>query len=84
MVAAGFNGFGVTLTKLTSAANRSVVEQSRVVIIWIFFLIYTGVGHETFSFIKLLGFLMIVLGVVFFNQILGFVGCAIKYLPGET
>jgi len=65
--ATAYNGFGITLTKLTSAANRSVVEQSRVVLIWVFFLNYTGVGHETFSYVKLLGFLMIVVGVVFFN-----------------
>ena len=67
LCSSAFNGFGITLTKLTSAANRSVVEQSRVVIIWVFFLNYTGVGHENFSYVKLLGFLMIVVGVVFFN-----------------
>ena len=42
----------------------------RVVTIWIFFLTYSGVGHEAFSFGKLAGFVMIVLGVLFFNRIL--------------
>ena len=46
--AALFNGFGATTTKLTSSANRVVVEQSRVVVIWIFFLLYPGEGHESF------------------------------------
>ena len=47
----------------------------RVVIIWVFFLTYAGVGHETFSYGKLGGFVMIVLGVLFFNKILNFDFC---------
>ena len=47
----------------------------RVVIIWVFFLTYAGVGHETFSYGKLGGFVLIVLGVLFFNKILNFDFC---------
>lgn len=81
--AAGFNGFGVTATKMTSGAQRTVVEQSRVILIWIFFLVYQGTGHETFSIFKLAGFLLIVLGVLFFNKILDLDGYRVRYLPGE-
>ena len=43
-----FNGFQINVTKFTSAANRVVVDQTRVVSVWLFFLMYGGVGHETF------------------------------------
>lgn len=68
IIAAGcFNAFGSYATKLTSAANKTVVEQSRIILVWAFFLGYSGEGHEHFSYIKLTGFLLIVLGVLFFN-----------------
>lgn len=35
----------------------------------------SGVGHESFSLYKLAGFVMIVLGVLFFNKILHFNWC---------
>ncbi len=65
-----FNGFAVNVTKYTSATNRCVMDQLRVVIIWAFFLMFSGVGHETFSIQKVAGFVMITLGVLFFNKIL--------------
>jgi hypothetical protein len=34
-----FNAFGVSVTKNASAAQRSTIDTSRTVIIWIFFLI---------------------------------------------
>jgi len=43
-----FNAFGVATTKNASAAQRSTIDTSRTVLIWIFFLIYQGVGHEQF------------------------------------
>ena len=70
-----FNGFAVNVTKFTSATNRSVMDQTRVIIIWVFFLSYGGVGHETFNLGKLGGFALIVLGVLFFNKILHFDFC---------
>jgi hypothetical protein len=35
-----FNALGVTVTKNASAAQRSTIDTSRTVIIWVFFLIY--------------------------------------------
>ena len=81
--AAGFNGFGVTATKLTSGAQRTVVEQSRVILIWMFFLVFPGTGHETFSVFKLGGFFLIVLGVLFFNKVLEFVEFSIRFMPNN-
>ena len=67
-----YKGFGVALVKMTSATNRVVLEQCRVIFVWVFFLSYSGEGHENFSIGKLFGFFLIVLGVLSFNQILGF------------
>ena len=74
LCAGSFNAFGSFATKFTSATNRTVVEQSRVMFVWSFFLAYQGVGHETFQAQKLVGFSFIVLGVLFFNKILSFDG----------
>lgn len=82
-LASCFNAFGATATKITSAANRSVIEQSRVIVVWSFFLSYQGVGHEEFQPTKVIGFLFIVLGVLFFNNIIALDGCNIKFLPKE-
>jgi hypothetical protein len=43
-----FNACGVATTKYASAPQRSTIDTSRTVLIWIFFLIYQGDGHEQF------------------------------------
>ena len=78
-----FNGCGVSITKYSTATNRAIIEQSRVLVIWLFFLLKPGFGHEVFSSQKLLGFFLIVQGVLFFNKILVFDGFGIKYQGGE-
>ena len=40
LVAACFNAFGSLTVKRTSAAHRHIVEQMRVVFVWVFFLLY--------------------------------------------
>jgi len=52
-------------------------------VIWLFFLFKPGFGHEVFSEQKLLGFALIVSGVLFFNKIFVFDGLSIKYQGGE-
>ena len=76
LASALFNGFAVNVTKFASATNRVVMDQTRVVLIWAFFLVYQGTGHETFSWGKLGGFLMIVFGVVMFNKIINLDCCS--------
>ena len=78
-----FNGCGTCVTKYSSGANRTIMEQSRVLVIWLFFLIKPGHGHEIFSWLKLLGFFFIVTGVLFFNKVFVFDGLYIKYQGGE-
>jgi hypothetical protein len=65
-----FNVTGVAVTKYASAAQRSTISTARTVLIWIFFLIYTGAGHETFRAIQLIGFIVLILGTLVYNEII--------------
>jgi hypothetical protein len=66
-----FNAFGVSVTKNASAAQRSTIDTSRTVIIWIFFLIVPfNDKREEFSVLQLFGFIFLVFGTLVFNEIL--------------
>lgn len=66
-----FNAFGVSVTKNASAAQRSTIDTSRTVLIWIFFLIVPvyGVQQEHFMVLQLVGFILLVIGTLVFNEI---------------
>ena len=68
---ASFNAFGVAVTKNASAAQRSTIDTSRTVLIWIFFLTVKipGVKKETFSWLQLSGFILLVAGTLVYNEI---------------
>ena len=83
MAAMGTGGFGSLTIKHTSAATRTVVEQSKVFFVWMFFMAYQGSGHEEFQAEKLGGFVFVIIGVLFFEKILVFDGCAVKYQDEE-
>jgi len=57
---ASFNCLGVSITKYASAAQRSTIDMSRTALIWVFFLIYQGNGHEEFKWLELIGFILLV------------------------
>lgn len=44
---------------------------------------YQGTGHETFQIQKLFGFVLIVLGVLFYNRVLAFEGFKLRFLPKD-
>lgn len=67
-----YKGFAILIISFSSAANRVILDQCRVLVVWLFFLTYTGLGHEIFSSGKLIGFLLIVTGVLHFNKIISF------------
>jgi len=52
------NGLGMAVTKYASAANRVTLQQSKTVIVWVFFLIVPIRGKETFKFLQLIGFII--------------------------
>lgn len=64
-----FNSFGVAVTKYASAAQRSTIDTSRTLLIWVIFLAKPGPGHERFIWLELVGFVMLVIGTLVFNEI---------------
>lgn len=66
----GMNGLGMAVTKYASAANRVTLQQSKTVMVWVFFLIYQGGGHEKFYWLQLGGFLVMLIGVILYNEII--------------
>lgn len=67
---AGLNYFGLTITKYASAAQRSTVDSSRIVFVWIFFLLSTGPAQEKFKLPQLIGFIMLLMGTLLHNEII--------------
>jgi drug/metabolite transporter (DMT)-like permease len=66
----GMNGLGMIITKFASAANRVTLSQSKTVIVWVFFLIYRGGGHENFKWLQFAGFIVMLLGVILYNEVI--------------
>ena len=68
-----FNFSGLTISKYSSATSRTIVDTLRTVIVWTFFLVMPFVPEdtkETFSWLQLLGFLILILGGLIYNEIL--------------
>lgn len=60
---------GVFVTKYGSSAQRCTIDIARIIIIWGFFLMYQGPGHEVFDYVQFIGFIGIVIGTILFNEI---------------
>ena len=68
-----FNFSGLTISKYSSATSRTIVDTLRTIVVWTFFLVMPFVPEdtkETFSWLQLLGFLILILGGVIYNEIL--------------
>jgi uncharacterized membrane protein len=63
---ASFNAFGVTVTKNASSAQRSTIDTSRTVLVWIFQL---ATRQEKFKVLQLVGFIILVCGTLVYNEI---------------
>ena len=64
-----YNWAACIVIKHQTAVNRNISDQVRVIVVWTFFWNYSGLGHENFSIEKFLGFMMIVAGVLGFNNV---------------
>ncbi|KAI1301309.1 Solute carrier family 35 member F6 [Halotydeus destructor] len=62
-----FNATGVSVTKELSATTRSVLDMLRAVMIWVFSL---AVGWQKFSIYQLLGFVVMMSGVLLYNKMI--------------
>ena len=68
-----FNFSGLTISKNASATSRTIVDTLRTIIVWSFFLVMPFVPEdtkETFSWLQLVGFLILILGGLIYNEIL--------------
>ena len=70
---ASFNFSGLTISKYASATSRTIVDTLRTVLVWTFFLVMPFVPDDTkekFSWLQLLGFMILILGGLIYNEIL--------------
>ncbi|CAK7263685.1 hypothetical protein SEPCBS119000_000608 [Sporothrix epigloea] len=62
----GFNFFGLSVTRSVSATSRSTIDSCRTLFIW---LVSLGLGWETFKWLQVLGFVLLVYFTFVFNGI---------------
>ena len=62
----GFNFFGLSITRSVSATARSIIDTCRTLFIWI---VSLGLGWETFKWLQIGGFVLLVYGTFLFNDI---------------
>ncbi|KAH7135849.1 integral membrane protein [Dendryphion nanum] len=62
----GFNFFGLSVTRTVSATSRSTIDTCRTLFIWI---VSLGLGWETFKWLQVLGFALLVYGTFLFNDL---------------
>jgi hypothetical protein len=62
----GFNFFGLSVTRQISATARSTIDTCRTLFIW---LVSLGLGWESFKWLQVLGFALLVWGTALFNEI---------------
>merc|ERR1719253_1079077 len=74
-----FNYSGVTVTQRASAVSRSTIDVSRTVLIWV---VELALVWNTFSWMQLVGFVVLVAGTLVYNELLIIPG--IEPQKGET
>lgn len=62
-----FNWFGISVTKDISATTRMVLDSVRTFLIWA---ISLAVGWQEFSYLQIVGFVLLLLGTAIYNEIL--------------
>ncbi len=69
--------FSMSVIKWSSAISRTTVDSTRTVIVWIFFMLWPKdrKNHESFHYLQLIGFLVLLFGSLLYNEVI-----VIKYL----
>ncbi|KAK0753484.1 hypothetical protein B0T18DRAFT_484214 [Schizothecium vesticola] len=62
----GFNFFGLSVTRSVSATSRSTIDTCRTLFIW---MVSLGLGWETFKWLQVVGFVLLVYFTFLFNGI---------------
>jgi hypothetical protein len=68
IASSGFNFFGLSVTRTVSATSRSTIDTCRTLFIWI---VSLGLRWETFKWLQVVGFALLVYGTFLFNDIVG-------------
>lgn len=63
----GFNFFGLSVTRNISATSRSIIDTCRTLFIWI---VSLGLGWESFKWLQVVGFALLVYGTFMFNDLI--------------
>lgn len=63
----GFNFFGLSVTRTISATSRSIIDTCRTLFIWI---VSLGLGWESFKWLQVVGFALLVYGTFMFNDLI--------------
>lgn len=63
----GFNFFGLSVTRSISATSRSIIDTCRTLFIWI---VSLGLGWESFKWLQVVGFALLVYGTFTFNDLI--------------
>ncbi|KAH8819076.1 hypothetical protein F5884DRAFT_759402 [Xylogone sp. PMI_703] len=63
----GFNFFGLSVTRSVSATSRSTIDTCRTLFVW---MVSLFLGWETFKWLQVLGFALLVYGTSLFNQLI--------------
>jgi drug/metabolite transporter (DMT)-like permease len=66
-----FNFVGISVTKYASSPARAVIDTVRTIFVWLFFLlpIVDECHRESFNWLQLGGFVMLVFGTVIYNEV---------------
>lgn len=67
MISSGFNFFGLSVTRTVSATSRSTIDTCRTLFIW---LVSLSLGWESFKWLQVVGFGLLVYGTFLFNDII--------------
>jgi len=60
-----FNAFGITITKVSSAAYRMVLDSMRTLTVWVIGLAFAG---EYFHWLQVCGFVLLAVGTMLYNE----------------
>ena len=76
-----YNLVGIKLTELVTSTHRVVVDEARIVFIWLFFIFFKEVEgtQEEFHYLQLIGYIFIVIGTIIYNEILVIPFCDLDY-----
>ena len=62
------NTTNVSVTKFSNCVQKTTINASKTGLVWIFFLAYPGKGHERFIWLQVVGFVILLFGIVMYSH----------------